>query len=258
MDGTSAASRLAGVALALFVVGLPGQRALAGRAAEDARAYCQANGLRPREVHLPDGTVRLVVPVTSSTALDFARRFSEANNYCRLRESYRELGTFCFLSLNPGRIYHHRDVENKSESHLFTEPCSTRASHYRRSSQLALANPGFYETAPAFAFPVSLTVPQLQHLKDWLRRAPTDPQVNATWSNCMHFTGNAEVEPGVRLFDWLRVPRSKDGPNMIAKLAHSANEHLEVVARYVKDQTAFDALKEAALLGPAPVSKAAR
>jgi len=245
------------LALALMAT-LPGQPALAGRTAKDARAYCKANGLTPREISLPDGRVRLVVPVTPSTAQDFAQRFSEGNNYCRLRESYRELGTFCFLSLSPGTIYHHRALENKPESHLFTPACATASSHYRRDSALAKANPGFYEKAPAFAFPVALTSKRLQHLKAWLRTAPTDPQVNAGWTNCMHFTGNAEVAPGVSLFDFLQVPRSKDGPNMIAKVAHSGNQRVEVVARYVRDQAAFDALADAALPGPTPVGKAAR
>ncbi len=226
------------------------------RALREARAYCDAHGLRGREVRLPSGQVRLVVPVTPATADDFARRFSQQAGFVRLREAYRHLGTFCFLSLEPGALYHARGLESWPEAQSnFVRPCATATSHYRATSELARANTAFYDRAQAFAFPVALGEAQLQHLKGWLQRAPVDPQVNAAWSNCMHYTGNAEVAPGCSMFQHLGISRSKDGPNILARLAHCAGANLPVVARYVQSQAELDALPEADLLGPKPVGK---
>lgn len=223
------------------------------RLMRDTKNFMETHGLRGRVVETgpSDRRVkRLVIPVTRHTATDFAERFSEPNGYVRFREGYRDLGTFLFLSLTPGKLFHHRMNEDKSESLLFTP--GIRDSRYRRNSELALQHADYYAQAPAVAIPVDVKGAPLAHLKRWLDTAPTSPSVNAEWTNCMHFTCNAEVAPETRMATFLGIKRSIDGPNIIAKFLHAGNNRIEVVARYVEDQAAFDRLSESDLLGPKP------
>ena len=189
---------------------------------------------------------RMVIPVTPSTAQDFARRFSASKGFIRLREGYRDQGSFLFLSLTHDKLIHHRDVEQWNESTLF-DPLKV-VSHYRASSRLLLENQAakaFYEGNPAsFAVPVHLTPSKMNRLKSWVNNFVNNRQRVENWSNCMHLTTNAPLTDKLGLFGYLGIKRSKDGPNIIAKVMHASNKNICVVARYVQDQAELNNIPE--------------
>ncbi|MFH1131167.1 MAG: hypothetical protein V1754_07515 [Pseudomonadota bacterium] len=223
-----------------------------------ARAYLAQTGLSGRYVKAGPTqrrVNRLIVPVTPQTAERFAQTFSAGNGFVRFRESRRELGTFMMLSLEPDHVWHNWFDEVSQEQLLFDCPIKTRESTYKARSQLAMisrTNIEYFDRAPAVAIPVDLKRKGLPYLEKWLRGTASGGR-GPDWSNCMHLTTNAQIGPKRLLWDFLGIRRSFDGPNMWAKMMHAANDRVEVVARYVQDQAAFDALPRNYLLGPIPV-----
>ncbi|MCA9670718.1 MAG: hypothetical protein KC503_34210 [Myxococcales bacterium] len=228
------------------------------RTMQEAKAYLAAHGLKARRFKTgpPGARVwRVVVPVTRETADDFAQRFSKDNGFARLRDGHRDKGTFLFLSLEPGRIYHHHSSEVSPESHLHQLP--VQRSHYRQNSRLLGSSEKarqYFLSNKGLSIPIDLRAEgnSLAHLSEWLAGARNNPTVRREWSNCMHYTCNAELAPSRTIAQHLGIRRSLDGPNLMAKVVHSANARVEVIARYVDSQAELDRMSKAELLGPEP------
>jgi hypothetical protein len=97
---------------------------------------------------------------------------------------------------------------------------------------------------------VNLQGDRIKHLANWL----AGRGIQAYPGNCMEWLPNAEVAPNKPLFHELGIHRSKDGPNMKAKIIHAANACVEVVGVFVNDAASFNTMTNEQLLGNPPAS----
>lgn len=193
------------------------------RAVTLAREYLQDARLSPElrrafvvRAGSPDRPVtRLVVPVTPASYPAFRARFRSDTGFAVLRYRPDNVG-HTGLVLDWTTIYFHGGRPN---------------------------NHGFHNHLPVeaggYLWPLELGPERMAHLQGWLaadRGAAFNPV------HCMEWLPNAELAPGVPLFHWLGLTRSRDGHNMKAKLNHAANEQVSVVGLCLADGATFGGL----------------
>jgi hypothetical protein len=199
-----------------------------------ARSYATAHGLPVRVLRLGPQrrrVQRVFVPITNQEEQDdFQRRFGSESGGVTMR--YHADSNHLGLAQEP------RDA-------LFWGGINLRDTEW---GHLGLFG------GKGVTLGVHLGSEKLAHLRAWIEWQAGPNEQRYACGNCMEWLPNAEVAPGKALFHELGVNRSRDGPNMRAKLIHAANAHVDVVGVHVESVDEFNAMSEQELAGKRPAS----
>lgn len=243
----SARIRVAALSLvaALFVVSLAAP-AHANRQLAKAKAFAKRNALPTRNVKTgPTGrkVTRVFVPVLPAQFDEFTADMTTGSDGVLVR--YTESNRHTAMALQPGDNY--LWARNYNGQPGAKGPARQ---DYR----------GMYFSHNGRGYLIAAEVSDVGHLRSWLadRSDPAD-KVFCN-GNCMEWLPNAEVAPGqagqpaVTFFHDLGIKRSKDGPNMKAKMLHAANKRIAVVGVTVNSLAEFEAMTDDELLGAPPAA----
>jgi hypothetical protein len=187
---------------------------------------------------------RLFVPILPEAWEEFHDTFTEKNGAIILRFSPRHLPQ----GFRAGEPDNHVALAVRPKDELFWGGLNFNGEDPRVDPQYHRV---FRYHGPGGKVIVADLADRLPHLMAFLA-ARAFPNPNPAAMNCMEWLPNAEVAPGVPLFHELGITRSHDGPNMKAKIIHSANQRVEVVGIPVRSLEEFRTMSDADLMGAPP------
>ena|GEM_PF-37319 len=231
------------VCLALVQTGGASWASPTGGAAKVARRWATHNGAKTRSITVGAGArqlKRVFVSVTPEKYNSFVRQFSEDQGFLHL---------FCTERNWAGLRHPHLALGRKGPL-ANGEPgdCYLWGQDVARSYRSCYAK----HQVGGYVVPLEVSKTQGGHLSEWISKLEATGRYRPGQGNCMQWLANAELAPNQGLFHRLGVKRSKDGPNMKAKILHAANERIEVVGVCVADNAQFEAMSPDQLAGRPP------